>query len=207
MKAILYDWVGLNVWLFHLINGIHGPWIDAFMRLGTRLGDHSNFTLYLPIIALFAVYSLRQNPDRASLWVGVLGVLSTAYVLDGWLVGWIKLWLDLPRPLTALPAGTVVVVGTPEFRHSLPSSHASFAMLLAASLWPTMDRPTRLAAAASVLWVGVSRISVGAHFPADVAAGYLLSLGLVLALRAFVTRLLTWRRLPVEHVDSGIGPG
>jgi membrane-associated phospholipid phosphatase len=200
MKAILYDWVGLNVWLFHLINGIHGPWIDAFMRLGTRLGDHANFTLYLPMIALFAVYSLRASPDRAALWVEVLGVLSIAYVIDGWLVTWIKLWLDLPRPLTALPAGSVIVVGPPEFRHSLPSGHAAFAMLLAASLWPAMDRPTRLAAAAFVLWVGVSRISVGAHFPADVVAGYLLTLGLVLAIRAFVTRLRTWRQL------AGPGP-
>jgi membrane-associated phospholipid phosphatase len=83
----------------------------------------------------------------------------------------------------------VVVVGAPELQYSLPSGHASFAMLLAAGLWPAFTRPGRLVLTVFVLWVGLSRISLGAHFPADVAAGYLSSLLLVLGVRAAVQRL------------------
>jgi membrane-associated phospholipid phosphatase len=198
MKDLLYDWGGLNLWVFHAINGIHRDWLDQAMLLGTRLGDHGNFPLYLGLAALFAVYAARdraavsdgdQGYGLARLWLGVLAVFAAAYVLDGWLIGWLKPWLDFPRPLLALPAGSVIVVGVPELHHSLPSGHASFAMVLAASLWPAFARTGRLFLAAFVLWVGLSRISLGAHFPADVAAGYLMSLVLVLGVRMAVDRL------------------
>ncbi len=196
MKAILYDWGGANLWLFLLINGIHAAWLDRIMRLGTTLGGHGNYALYLALAALIAVYSTRRgapdDPDRGhrvEAWLAVLAVFSVAYVLDGWLIGWLKPALDFPRPLLALPPGSVVVVGGPELHHSLPSGHASFAMLLAASLWPVLGRRARFLMGVFVLWVGLSRISVGAHFPADVAAGYALSWALVWLVRREVSLL------------------
>lgn len=198
MKDVLYDWGGLNLWLFHAINAVHWVWLDRLMRLGTWLGNHDNFPPLLALLALFAVYAARegapvaadgQGHTPARLWLGVIAVLATAYVLDGWLIGWFKPWLDLPRPLLALPVGSVIVVGRPELYHSLPSGHASFAMLVAASLWPVCGRPVRLLLVVFVLWVGLSRISLGAHFPADVAAGWLSSLLLVLGVRMLAGRL------------------
>jgi membrane-associated phospholipid phosphatase len=45
-----------------------------------------------------------------------------------------------------------------------------------------------------VLWVGISRVSLGAHFPADVLAGFLSSLAVVLLVLVAIRKLL---RLPV----------
>lgn len=198
MKAILYDWGGLNVWLFHQINAVHAPWLDWLMQLGTRLGDHANFPLYLSLTALFAVVVAgrnRLNRD-AGMQTGltVLAVLSISYLLDGQLLSWIKPVLDFPRPLLALPPGSVIVVGQPEYHHSLPSGHSSFAMLICASLWPLLDRQGRLTASVFVCWVGLSRISLGAHFPADVLAGFTSSLLIVLAVRYGINQLATSRR-------------
>jgi membrane-associated phospholipid phosphatase len=198
VKTLLYDWGGLNAWLFYLVNGVHGPWLDRVMLLGTRLGDHGRFPLYLALICLSALYSIqrrswsqpREGPERAAVWLAVLAVLSLSYLMEGWLIGWLKPWLDFRRPLAALPAGSVVLVGGAELHHSLPSGHAAFAMLIAASLWPILRRAGRIMAVVFVAWVGLSRISVGAHFPADVLAGYLLSLAMALGVRALVTRLL-----------------
>ncbi len=193
MKEILYGWGGLNVWLFHAVNDLHGEVIDRFMLLGTSLGGHANFSFYLALTALVAVLAVRRSPGygspAAERWLAVLAVFSIAYLLDGWLLGWLKPLLDFPRPPLALLAGSVHIVGQPEYHHSLPSGHSSFAMLVAASLWPVLSRGGKVLGTFFVLWVGVSRISLGAHFPADVLAGFLSSLLVVVLVRAAVKRL------------------
>lgn len=188
MKEILYDWGGANVAIFHAINNIHFGLLDSFMLLGTALGDHHNFSLYLSLLVMLAFVGIARTPaqDSARLklqamrGISVVAVFSLAYLADGWLIGVLKPMLDFPRPPLALPEGMVHIVGQAEFHHSLPSGHASFAMLLVASLWPLFGRRWRLAGIFFVLWVGVSRISLGMHFPADVLAGFLLSLAVVM---------------------------
>lgn len=194
IKTIFYDWGGANTWLFHLINDHHDAALDRSMLLGTWLADHTHFPAYLAMIAIAGLIRTRQlsahdprwGQALSAQWLGVIAVFSLAYVADGLLLAWLKPWLDFPRPALALPPGTVYTVGSPEYRYSLPSGHATFAMLMAASLWPALNRYGHLIAVLGLLWVGVSRVSLGAHFPADVLAGYGLSLLVVLALRAVI---------------------
>lgn len=198
IKAFLYDWGGANVWLFHLINNIRGSLIDSFMLLGTQIGDHSYFPYYLSIAILWSLNLIRHNPShnfqnntqKSSKWLVAVYVFILCYVIDGAIVGWVKHFFDFPRPPLALPAGTLNVLGTPELHYSLPSGHASFAMLLAASFWSVLNPVGRVFATFLVLWVGLSRISVGAHFPADVLAGWLTSLLIVVIVSAFLNKLL-----------------
>ncbi|SRR6266566_4370627 len=198
MKELLYDWFGANVWLFYAANGWHNDALDAAMRLGTTLGDHERFPLYLAVLACIGYTRLARGADPQR-WLGVLAVFATAYLLDGWIVGGLKHALDFPRPLAALPPASVYVVGEAEYRYSLPSGHAVFAVTCAASLWPLWSRTGRTLAVLFVLWVGASRVSVGAHFPADVVAGLLLGLGVVLPLRLALRALL-------RTFDAGVGP-
>lgn len=188
MKAILYDWGGANVWLFHLINNIRGEHWDRLMLAGTALGDHRNFTVYLTFATLSGLWTTGRTAfdiqaRRGVVWLSVLAVFAVAYLADGALIGWLKPLLDFPRPPLALPPGSLHVIGVPEYHRSLPSGHASFAMLTAASLWPVLGREKRILAAIFVCWVGVSRVSLGVHFPADVAAGFVSSLLIVLLVR------------------------
>jgi membrane-associated phospholipid phosphatase len=199
MKEIFYDWGGANVWLFHAINDIRFAWLDKVMLLGTSLGDHALFPLYLVMLTLLALVVVNvpvQDPGRYKAlvmrWMTVIAVFSLAYLLDGLLLGVLKPLLDFPRPPLALPPGTVHIVGIPEFHHSLPSGHSSFAMLVTASLWPVLNRMWRVAGAVFVLWVGISRISLGAHFPADVGAGFLSSLIVVLLVYVAIQKLILW---------------
>jgi membrane-associated phospholipid phosphatase len=198
MKEILYDWGGANVWLFHAINDIHFDWLDKVMLLGTTLGDHNLFTLYLGLLTLISLVVVNKQEMNAEQyrvkvvnWMSVITVFSIAYLLDGWFLGYLKPLLDFPRPPLALLPGTVNVVGTPEYHHSLPSGHSSFAMLVTASLWPVLNRGWRIAGAIFVLWVGTSRISLGAHFPADVMAGFLSSLAVVLIVHVAIRKLMS----------------
>jgi membrane-associated phospholipid phosphatase len=198
MKEIFYDWGSANVWLFHAINDIRAEYLDKFMLLGTDLGEHAIFPLYLGLTALVALFVVvktpTQDPTRyqalATRWMAVITVFSIAYFLDSQLIGALKPLLDFPRPPLALPSGTVHIIGEPEYHHSLPSGHSSFAMLVVASLWPILKRWWRVAGTFFVLWVGISRISLGAHFPADVMAGFLSSLAVVLLVYAVVRELI-----------------
>jgi membrane-associated phospholipid phosphatase len=197
MKEIFYDWDGANIWLFHAINDIRFGWLDQVMLLGTTLGDHNLFPLYLGMLTLMALVVVNtpfqdtsHHRLRVSRWMAVIAVFSFAYLFNGLLIGYLKPLLDYPRPPLVLPTGSFNVIGEPEYHRSLPSGHASFAMLVVSCLWPVLNRTWRIAGVIFVLWVGISRVSLGAHFPADVIAGFLSSLAVVLLVYVGVQNML-----------------
>jgi membrane-associated phospholipid phosphatase len=191
VRAILYDWGGLNLWLFHAINDLRGGVLEPFMQAGTALGDHDRFPLYIALLTIAGWWRLAPRSDvpsipvveRTTPWLLAFATFTVAYFVDGLLVSWLKHALDFPRPPLALPPGTLHVVGEPRFHHSLPSGHATFAISVAASLWSLAARRARIVLVAFVLWVDLSRINLGMHFPADVLAGNLLGLAVVVGTR------------------------
>jgi membrane-associated phospholipid phosphatase len=191
LRALLYDWGGLNVWLFHAINQASSAWSDHLWLLGTALGDHDNFFWFLGFFGLAtALVGWKGGKRRAFPWLYATLVFVLGYVAEDLLVGGLKGFFDFPRPLLALPPETIHLLGPAKLHNSLPSGHAAFAALFAASIWPALKRPGRVAAALFVVWVGFSRIGVGAHFPADVFYGTLLSVLLAWALRRPVKAML-----------------
>lgn len=195
MKRILYEWGGVNTGLFHVINGLHSPALDQFLLYVTLLSSHRNFIFYVGLLLLIiggkSLMIKQPEVRHAELYkYGVaLLVFVLAYYLNGLSLMELKEFFHYPRPLLALPEGSVHVVGVPEYHNSLPSGHASFAMLIAASFWRVISRLLRVVAAGFVACVGISRINLGAHFPADVLAGFLLSLAIVIITRALINWL------------------
>lgn len=165
----LYDWFGLNVALFHFINGVHAAWWDELMLTMTWLGDHDRYPYYIAVALLVAFTRRHWLPP---LNVAVFGV---GYALTAYAIQLLKPYLDFPRPLLVL-GREVVVVGPPEWYHTFPSGHATFAVLLAASLSPRIAKPAQWGLWIYAALVCLSRVSVGAHFPADVAGGALIAL-------------------------------
>ena len=197
MKEFLYDWYGANVTLFHWINGIDGPLHDSLMLLGTLISSNRNLSYYLAAIAVCALWQVHREARKpsgameASLhWLATIGIFSVAYAVDSLLVLWIKTTLAYPRPLLVLPPDTIRVLGEAEYKLSFPSGHASFAMVLVASLWPRLGTGGRIIGTLFLVWVGLSRISAGAHFPTDVVGSYLFALPVVLAVQWAVNTYL-----------------
>jgi membrane-associated protein len=75
------------------------------------------------------------------------------------------------RPYTALPH--ILVLADRSTDPSFPSDHATMAGAVAVGLWFVSHRLSVVAAVAAVL-MAFTRVYIGAHYPADVAAGLLL---------------------------------
>lgn len=180
-----YDWYGLNDALFLFLNGFHAVWFDRFMQGLTSLGHPALYPFY---IALALCWSLARP---ASLPLRNVAVFAVAYVsVSVILVPVLKGALDFPRPATVL-GELAVIIGAPDRAQSFPSGHAAFTVALAASLGAGLGRTTRLVLATFAVMVCVSRIVVGAHFPADVVAGAVLALAMVAMAHVVVPRRTT----------------
>lgn len=172
IKEVLYGWAGGNVWLFHAINSQHPSWLDQAMIWMSQIGDYRNLPAVLAVWAIVA-WRVRRGGGAARarrMFFHLRRFMVAAAVAA--IVGWgLKFGLDLPRPVAELGTGARVLVAS-EQHYSLPSGHAIFIMLVAVTLWPLCTPPYRLVLAILVVAVGISRVWLGAHFPADVVSGY-----------------------------------
>jgi len=181
--------IGYGAWLHHsplnqewLIQGHQISWLpEQFWLFVTQWGDAGQCLLLLLI--LFAKDSVKLS-----------------LILKTWLLGIpvsivLKQMLNIPRPLNVLEAQWLQAIGQPPLLgHSMPSGHAMAAGSAAALLFLFLrsERP-RLQWVVLLLCalVAFSRVSVGAHWPADVVTGFGLG-GLLVILACHWEKLQPW---------------
>lgn len=166
-----YTWGGLNERLFLAVNHAGHGWLwDHLALWGTAAGDHKLYPFYATAALALALKRPNVLATQAVL------VLLCGYLIDWAIVSGIKPWLDFPRPPRALGVAAVHILGPAEYAHSFPSGHAAFAFVLMASLLPGAHWMLKALLVVFALWVGWSRMAVGAHFPADVLGGALIGM-------------------------------
>jgi membrane-associated phospholipid phosphatase len=124
--------------------------------------------------------------------------LTSAVVLKSFLLGsllspLLKNWAGVPRPLGALEPSLLKPIGTPAAgSNAMPSGHAmTIAATIALAMYMTRHfkhrRPLWMALVVLGVLIALSRVVVGAHWPADVLVGS--GLGILVALLA-----VTWEQ-------------
>jgi membrane-associated phospholipid phosphatase len=155
---IIVELTGLNEPVFAWANDLStltGPRLWASV---TILGDGL-------VCAVLLLPWIRRAPQRVL--GGLLGALVAVSILWAF-----KGNLSLPRPALVLPEDAITIIGPRLRRRAFPSGHTLTAFLLAGALTLHHRKswlPWVGGSLASV--VGLSRLVVGAHWPADVLAG------------------------------------
>jgi membrane-associated phospholipid phosphatase len=166
----LHSDAACNEALFHAVNRF-GPDAPATWSALSVAGLALSAFIYLTAFA-------DEVPERVAqlLWGIVLGGLTAS---------WIKHHLPSPRPFLALGAEHLNVVGTPLSTGSMPSGHSAMAFAMLAVLVAERRRFGERSAVDGVLTsnlglllvallasgLALSRLAVGAHWPADALLG------------------------------------
>ena len=166
----LHSNAALNESLFHAVNGL-APGAPASWSALSVAGLALAAWIYLTAFA-------ADNPERAAqlLWGIVLGGLTAS---------WIKHHLPSSRPFLALGADHLNVIGVPLSAGSMPSGHSAMAFAMLAVLASEKRRfdersavggflasgPGLALVALLAVGIALSRLAVGAHWPADALVG------------------------------------
>lgn len=161
---------------------LFGPNLRPFFEFITMLGDP--ITIFL-IAGSIGVYSYVQSNMK-------LFLAASAIPLTLMIGTLLKLLFERARPLTDYAMGMKLQT------YSFPSGHSSGSMitfgLLAYLAFMKLPAPWNVPVACALLvlpiLIGISRVYLGAHFPSDVIAGWLLG-GIVLVVVIFVLKPLS----------------
>jgi len=177
----LYTWWGLNKAIFLWVNAVHAPWWDAAMVAVTDAGSAGLYPYWIAMALFVSLVRPAWIPQRNA------AAFAIGFAATGILVPWLKTVMNFPRPLAALGRDFVTVVGPEAHSAAFPSGHATFVVLMAATLSPGLPRVVKWALWIFATLVSFSRIAVGAHFPADVVGGAILGLAVALVVRLAIS--------------------
>lgn len=104
-----------------------------------------------------------------------------------------------PRPFAAHPSAHVW--GNRSHDPSFPSDHASAAFAIAFAIF-LFDRVVGSIFLAAAFVIGVGRVFIGAHYPADILAGFFVGLGAALLTARIARPLMEWLVGLVERLTD-----
>lgn len=164
---ILLQLFNLNEAAFFYINEASKHLIsDSLAAHLTELGNGS-------VVGILALVLTIKYPDIAKRFLIIT-------LMSGILIAGFKQFFSDPRPAGVLAQTDFHIIGDVLKRYSFPSGHTTTAFAMAGFIMLTFaSLPLRIFVFVLAIVAGVSRISVGAHWPEDILAGA--PLGLMIA--------------------------
>jgi undecaprenyl-diphosphatase len=157
--------MNLDLYLFNLINGFAGKW-KALDYSAMFCADYLGYVLIVVLI-IFLAWNFKKY------WRMVLEAMIAAVFTKFILVEIIRhLWVRL-RPFVSL--NFVPLINQSAEEASFPSGHASFYFALSTIVYLYNKKLGIIFYVASIFIV-VSRVFVGVHWPSDILAGAILGI-------------------------------
>lgn len=182
MKFIFYHWLGLNEYLFTLLNhNLNQGALPYFLYVISILFKEFVFLIYY---AVFVVYQIRQlsidtsyeRYNRAFNKAVEIGSIYASVIVVYTLI---KYSINFPRPYCSMPSFfSVQDFGHERCLSSFPSAHVAVAIIICWWCWPYLSRLGRILLIGLVVLVGLSRIALAMHYPADIIWSIFISLSI-----------------------------
>ena len=155
----------------YVLEKLRVPGLNEFMLTITRLGEETAFL----VLALIFFWCVDKKRGYLLMSVGFLGTMANQFM---------KLWFRIPRPWVLDPDFTILEAAREAATgYSFPSGHTTSAVATFGAIGVTSkNQKTRWICAILAVLVGLSRMYIGVHTPADVLVGALTSVVLLLVL-------------------------
>lgn len=148
-----------NISLFFLIFNLNGKYaiLDQLMIFGTA------YLIYLVFLLVLFLGIKGGIKEKKAFLLIILGIPIAVLLIKG-----IHIFINEPRPFVTFnfpPVAPEAADASFPSRHATISSVIAFAFTYFKSRWTLLLLPV-------MLWIGVSRIFVGVHYPLDVIGGF-----------------------------------
>lgn len=179
-----------NIEIFRTFNQAFGkPEFDGAINLGAHIGEYTNFYIYMIVLFFIATLNIYNNKHSLDTvkeivisWASALITLFIASVIGYICIQIIKNYTNMPRPFCSLTDIYTVaeITNMLDCKMSFPSGHVSFIIIMLASFWPLMNKMFKVLAFVLVVFVAITRIASGAHYPVDILGAVAITLPLTL---------------------------
>ena len=155
----------------YFLEKLRAPGLNEFMLLITKLGEETAFL----VIALVVFWCVDKRRGYFVMAVGFFGTLASQCM---------KILFRIPRPWVQDPKFTILEAAREAADgYSFPSGHTQTAVgTLGALAATSRRRAVQAVCIVLAVLVGISRMYIGVHTPADVLVGAMLSIVCILAL-------------------------
>ena len=161
--TLLKEWIlNFDHSIFFFFQHLQRPWLDYFLAWPTCLGTDVP-ALSLLVAGIFIFDKKRSDPS--------IPAALTAILMTDWLTPFLKDFFHRPRP--HIYWEHVNILFSKPGNDAFPSGHAAIVFAAAFTLHHYYPQKMRWIYAAAV-WIALTRIYVGAHYPTDLIGGALL---------------------------------
>jgi len=201
--SLLYDWAGHNLKIFDFFNNITEN--ISVLRILKFITDYIGYYKMFPIhfvLLIFVMYVISHVKHRdiktEVIYIRSIITLLFSIILAGTIGEIAKETLRVVRPYCSETIAINEKVASimhyasamDKCYKSFPSGHSLYVVTLILSIWPTLNTTFRYVGASTILLVLLSRVVLGAHFPADVLYGALIGATITLCTKFLVDKII-----------------
>jgi len=157
----------LDTSIVYAVQSIGPTWLPVAHLLSEIIGS----TIYLAPIVILTLLAIGKKRTALEIFI--------VFIVSGVLVYILKHLIEAPRPYWIDPSVFGYVI---EKDFGMPSGHALISMVVLGWLWLRHPRSLSLSLGVGtiLIFVGLSRIYLGVHYPSQVIVGWLIGIILLI---------------------------